>query len=43
MADLYGTQEAYLEEQGLADAEDEGDFNAKVRFFRYDSRPFPKR
>lgn len=30
MADLYGTQQGYLEEQGLADAEDEEDFRAKV-------------
>lgn len=31
MADLYGTQDGFLVEQGLADADDVQDFDAKVR------------
>lgn len=32
MADLYGTQEAFFEEQGLADPEDGDNFHSKVSF-----------
>ena len=32
MADIYGTQHGFLEQDGLADAEDEDDFDAKVCF-----------
>ena len=34
MADLYGCQLEYLEETGLADAEDEEDFEAKLQSFK---------